>query len=84
MHANSRRTIDRQRSTYNLRLASWNACGTTSDPLEFVDEVPFKDVLLNGIVRDEKGKKMSKSLGNGIDPLEMIDKFSADAVFKLG
>jgi valyl-tRNA synthetase len=48
--------------------------------LEFVDEVPFKDVLLNGIVRDEKGKKMSKSLGNGIDPLEMIDKYSADAV----
>jgi len=48
--------------------------------LEFVDEVPFKDVLLNGIVRDESGKKMSKSLGNGIDPLEMIDKFSADAV----
>jgi valyl-tRNA synthetase len=48
--------------------------------LEFVDEIPFKDVLLNGIVRDEKGKKMSKSLGNGIDPLEMIDKFSADAV----
>ena len=48
--------------------------------LEFIDEIPFKDVLLNGIVRDEKGKKMSKSLGNGIDPLEMIDKFSADAV----
>jgi valyl-tRNA synthetase len=48
--------------------------------LEFVHEIPFKDVLLNGIVRDEKGRKMSKSLGNGIDPLEMIDKFSADAV----
>ena len=49
--------------------------------LEFVDEIPFKDVLLNGIVRDEKGKKMSKSLGNGIDPLEMIDKFKIKFVW---
>ncbi len=48
--------------------------------LEFMDEVPFRDVLLNGIVRDEFGRKMSKSLGNGIDPLEMIDSYSADAV----
>ncbi len=48
--------------------------------LEFMDEIPFKDVLLNGIVRDEFGRKMSKSLGNGIDPLEMIDEYSADAV----
>ncbi|MCK4558299.1 MAG: valine--tRNA ligase [Calditrichia bacterium] len=48
--------------------------------LEFMEEVPFHDVLLNGIVRDEHGKKMSKSLGNGIDPLEMIEQFSADAV----
>ncbi len=48
--------------------------------LEFRGEVPFKDVLLNGIVRDEFGRKMSKSLGNGIDPLEMIDEYSADAV----
>ncbi len=48
--------------------------------MEFMDEVPFKDVLFNGIVRDEHGRKMSKSLGNGIDPLEMIDQYSADAV----
>jgi len=48
--------------------------------LEFMGEVPFRDVLLNGIVRDEFGRKMSKSLGNGIDPLEMIDTYSADAV----
>lgn len=48
--------------------------------LEFMDEIPFKDVLFNGVIRDEFGRKMSKSLGNGIDPLEMIDKFSADAV----
>jgi len=48
--------------------------------LEFVGKVPFRDVLLNGIVRDEFGRKMSKSLGNGIDPLEMIEKYSADAV----
>jgi len=43
-------------------------------------DVPFRDVLLNGIVRDEQGRKMSKSLGNGIDPLAMIKQFSADAV----
>ncbi len=48
--------------------------------LEFMGEVPFTNVLLNGIIRDEHGKKMSKSLGNGIDPLKMIDQFSADAV----
>jgi valyl-tRNA synthetase len=48
--------------------------------LEFMDEIPFKDVLLNGIIRDEFGRKMSKSLGNGIDPLEMIEEYSADAV----
>ena len=48
--------------------------------LEFMGDVPFRNVLLNGIVRDEHGRKMSKSLGNGIDPLEMIDQYSADAV----
>ncbi len=48
--------------------------------LEFMNEVPFKHVYFNGIVRDEQGRKMSKSLGNGIDPSEMIDKYSADAV----
>jgi len=48
--------------------------------LEFMDDIPFDTVFFNGIVRDEQGRKMSKSLGNGIDPLEMIDKYSADAV----
>ena len=48
--------------------------------IEFMGDVPFRDVLLNGIVRDEQGRKMSKSLGNGIDPLAMIKQFSADAV----
>ena len=42
--------------------------------LEFTDEVPFKDVLVHGIVRDSQGRKMSKTLGNGIDPLEIIEK----------
>jgi len=42
-------------------------------------QVPFKKVYLHGLVRDAKGQKMSKSLGNGIDPLEMIDKYGADA-----
>ncbi|KAA3616193.1 MAG: valine--tRNA ligase [Calditrichaeota bacterium] len=48
--------------------------------LEFREEIPFDNVYFNGIVRDENGHKMSKSLGNGIDPLEMIEKYSADAV----
>jgi len=42
-------------------------------------EIPFKKVYLHGLVRDIKGRKMSKSLGNGIDPLDMIEKFGADA-----
>jgi valyl-tRNA synthetase len=48
--------------------------------LEFMNDIPFESVFFNGIVRDEQGRKMSKSLGNGIDPLEMVDKYSADAV----
>ena len=48
--------------------------------LEFTKEVPFQDVLIHGTVRDERGIKMSKSLGNVIDPLEIIDKFGADAL----
>ncbi|MFC4336067.1 valine--tRNA ligase [Salininema proteolyticum] len=43
-------------------------------------EVPFKEVFLHGLVRDEQGRKMSKSTGNGIDPLEMVDKYGADAL----
>ena len=48
--------------------------------LEVVKEVPFKDVYLHALVRDEKGVKMSKTLGNVIDPLDLIDEFGADAV----
>ncbi len=48
--------------------------------LEHVGEVPFDTVLIHGLVRDSQGRKMSKSLGNGIDPLEVIDKYGADAL----
>jgi valyl-tRNA synthetase len=46
--------------------------------LHFMDEVPFKRVIINGLVRDERGQKMSKSKGNVIDPLEIIDDLGAD------
>ena len=45
-----------------------------------MDDVPFRDVLIHGLVRDSQGRKMSKSLGNGIDPLEIIEKNGADAL----
>ncbi len=48
--------------------------------LAHMDQVPFKDVLIHGLVRDSQGRKMSKSLGNGIDPLEIIDTHGADAL----
>lgn len=48
--------------------------------LDFMGEIPFKDVILNGIVRDKSGKKMSKSLGNVVDPLMLIEKYGADAL----
>ncbi|KAB2851691.1 MAG: valine--tRNA ligase, partial [Hyphomicrobiaceae bacterium] len=50
------------------------------DGLHFMKEVPFRDVYIHGLVRDEKGRKMSKSIGNVIDPLELIDKYGADAL----
>lgn len=48
--------------------------------LEFMKEIPFKYVLIHGLVRDALGRKMSKSLGNGIDPLEVIEKYGADTL----
>ena len=48
--------------------------------LEHTGKIPFKKVLIHGIVRDSQGRKMSKSLGNGIDPIEIIDVYGADAL----
>ena len=51
-----------------------------SQGLELTGEAPFKDVLIHGMVRDSQGRKMSKTLGNGIDPIEIIDKYGADSL----
>lgn len=48
--------------------------------LEFTGKAPFKNVVLHGLIRDEQGRKMSKSLGNGIDPMDVIDKYGTDAL----
>ncbi len=48
--------------------------------LKFMGQVPFKDVVIHGIVRDIKGVKMSKHLGNGVDPIDLIEKYGADAL----
>ena len=45
-----------------------------------VNEIPFKDVVIHGLVRDSQGRKMSKTLGNGVDPMEVIDQYGADAL----
>ena len=48
--------------------------------LSLKHEIPFKHVFIHGLVRDSRGRKMSKSLGNGINPLEVIDQYGADAL----
>ncbi|MBS4173720.1 valine--tRNA ligase [Bacillus sp. FJAT-49736] len=48
--------------------------------LEFTGKRPFKDVLIHGLVRDDQNRKMSKSLGNGVDPMDVIDQYGADAL----
>jgi len=48
--------------------------------LKFMGDIPFRDVFIHGVVMDELGRKMSKSLGNGIDPLEVVERFGADAM----
>ena len=48
--------------------------------LEFTGKEPFKDVLIHGIIRDSQGRKMSKTLGNGVDPLEVIEQYGADSL----
>ena len=48
--------------------------------LQFTKETPFKDVVIHGIVRDSQGRKMSKSLGNGIDPIDVIEKYGVDSL----
>ncbi|MCA1950692.1 MAG: valine--tRNA ligase [Treponema sp.] len=48
--------------------------------LEFTGQVPFRDIYIHGLVRDKQGRKMSKSLGNGLDPLELVEEYGADAL----
>jgi valyl-tRNA synthetase len=48
--------------------------------LEFKRDVPFREVIIHGLVRDSQGRKMSKSLNNSVDPVELIEKYGADAL----
>lgn len=52
----------------------------TFQGLEFTDQRPFKDCLIHGLIRDKEGRKMSKSLGNGVDPMDVIEKYGADSL----
>ena len=52
----------------------------TFQSLEFMNERPFKDCLIHGLIRDKQGRKMSKSLGNGVNPIDVIDKYGCDSL----
>ena len=52
----------------------------TFQGLEFMDERPFEDCIIHGLIRDKTGRKMSKSLGNGVDPMDVIDNYGADSL----
>ncbi len=52
----------------------------TFQGLKFTDQRPFKDCLIHGLIRDKEGRKMSKSLGNGVDPMDVIDEYGCDAL----
>lgn len=52
----------------------------TFQALEFMNKRPFKDCLIHGLIRDKEGRKMSKSLGNGVDPMDVIDEYGCDAL----
>ena len=55
-------------------------CRMLFQGLQFTDQRPFKDVLIHGLIRDKQGRKMSKSLGNGIDPMDVIEKYGCDSL----
>ena len=56
------------------------ACRMIFQGLHFTDKRPFKDCIIHGLIRDKQGRKMSKSLGNGVDPMDVIDKYGADSL----
>jgi len=55
-------------------------CRMIFQGIEFCKEIPFKETLIHGLIRDKQGRKMSKSLDNGVDPMDMIDKYGADSL----
>ena len=55
-------------------------CRMAFQSLHFTNKRPFKDCIIHGLIRDKQGRKMSKSLGNGVDPMDVIDKYGADAL----
>ncbi|MDD3341047.1 MAG: valine--tRNA ligase [Bacilli bacterium] len=55
-------------------------CRMVFQGLEFTDTRPFKDCLIHGLIRDKEGRKMSKSLGNGVDPMDVIEEYGADSL----